>query len=341
MVSIFIPVYNGEHYLRRTLDSVLSQTYADWELLLVDDSSTDASYALLQEYAQSDPRLKVHRKPNGGDVPHAWEYAIPHLQGDFTLYMSQDDTLAPDCLALLVERQQQTEADAVLPHEVFCYSDGRPDEGIKGINGDTSPVITGIEAFRLMIDYSISGRALWRTEVIRREGITTETFNADELAQRLWAAACRTVAFSEGKFYYHRGNPNSITECLSPRHFEDVLTNARLLEAAQRLLPLADPLLRHMATAYFQVLYRRMLLFLQEQKGIDPAQRMRIRYSFRQSYHLLHRDATPSGHIMRLGTVAYPFFQMIALRRFLRMKYHHIPVSYDIDTIYILHQLCR
>ena len=65
MVSIIVPVYNVEHYLRCCLDSILIQTFQDWEAILVDDGSTDSSGAICDEYAARDTRFKVLHKRNG------------------------------------------------------------------------------------------------------------------------------------------------------------------------------------------------------------------------------------------------------------------------------------
>ena len=66
MISVIVPIYNVEQYLRRALDSILSQTHKDWEAILVDDGSTDASGRIAEEYEQCDHRFKVIHKPNGG-----------------------------------------------------------------------------------------------------------------------------------------------------------------------------------------------------------------------------------------------------------------------------------
>ena len=65
-VSIIVPVYNAENYLRRCVDSILSQTYKDFELILVNDGSTDGSQAICEDYARSDNRISVIKKENGG-----------------------------------------------------------------------------------------------------------------------------------------------------------------------------------------------------------------------------------------------------------------------------------
>ena len=66
IISVIIPVYNVEKYLRAAIDSVLSQTFRDFVAILVDDGSTDGSGKICDEYAENDPRVKVIHKPNGG-----------------------------------------------------------------------------------------------------------------------------------------------------------------------------------------------------------------------------------------------------------------------------------
>lgn len=65
-VSVIVPVYNTEKYLRRCLDSILAQTFTDWECLVIDDGSTDTSPAICDEYAAADTRFRVFHKANGG-----------------------------------------------------------------------------------------------------------------------------------------------------------------------------------------------------------------------------------------------------------------------------------
>lgn len=67
MISIIVPVYNTEQYLHRCIDSVLAQTYKDFELLLIDDGSTDSSGAICDEYAEKDGRVRVFHKQRGGE----------------------------------------------------------------------------------------------------------------------------------------------------------------------------------------------------------------------------------------------------------------------------------
>ena len=333
MISIFIPVYNGEHYLSKTLDSVLGQTYSDWELLCVDDSSTDGSMGILNCYAEKEPRIRVFHKANGGSVPPSWNFIIPHIKGDFTLYMSQDDLLESNTLELLVNRQVETDSDAVIPHEIHYFSN-QPSEKLhhlKGIKGDTSQVVSGKDAFRLMIDYSISGRALWPTSVIKRIGMPTDTFNSDELAQRLWALECGRIAFSDAVFLYCRDNPGSITQRCSPLHFESVLTNALLFQHAGQALSGETALLGEMANNYFYDLYLRMLQYAQKRRNYPSAQRKRIKQCFYSAYLILHDFESLSNWKFRFSKICYPLMWLVIIFKKIQYAFRGIDIMLDMD----------
>lgn len=110
MISIIVPIYKTEEYLRQCTDSVLAQTYTDWELILVDDGSPDNSAAVCDAYAQADGRIRVIHKKNGG-LSDARNAGIEQAEGEWLLFLDSDDYLHPEMLAHLVEIQTRTGAD--------------------------------------------------------------------------------------------------------------------------------------------------------------------------------------------------------------------------------------
>lgn len=112
LVSIIIPVYNAEPYIRRCLDSAARQTYKNIELIVVDDGSTDASAAICDEYAQSDKRIKVIHKANGGLVS-ARKAGIIQAAGQYTAYLDDDDWIEPHMYEDLVREITKHRADIV------------------------------------------------------------------------------------------------------------------------------------------------------------------------------------------------------------------------------------
>ena len=101
-ISIIIPVYNTESYLARCVDSILSQSFIDFELLLIDDGSTDGSGVICDAFADQDGRVRVFHKENGG-VGSARNLGIDNAQGEWLYFVDSDDELMPDGLQVLVD----------------------------------------------------------------------------------------------------------------------------------------------------------------------------------------------------------------------------------------------
>lgn len=112
IVSIIVPVYNAEKYLRSCLDSILAQTFTDFEAVLVDDGSTDLSGAICDEYAAIDIRFMVIHKKNEG-VAKARITAFEHSKGELITFIDADDYVDPDYLEILSKPILRQDADMV------------------------------------------------------------------------------------------------------------------------------------------------------------------------------------------------------------------------------------
>ncbi len=100
MISVIVPVYNVEKYIRECLDSILSQTISSFELILVDDGSTDNSGQICDEYAQKDDRIRVFHKENGG-LSSARNKGLDEVRGDYICFVDSDDRIRRDYLEKL------------------------------------------------------------------------------------------------------------------------------------------------------------------------------------------------------------------------------------------------
>lgn len=94
-ISVIVPVYNTEQYLPRCIDSILSQTFTDFELLLIDDGSKDNSGKICDEYAAKDSRIRVFHKKNGG-ATSARILGINNSCGEFICFVDSDDSMRKD-----------------------------------------------------------------------------------------------------------------------------------------------------------------------------------------------------------------------------------------------------
>lgn len=112
-VSVIIPVYNTEKYLKKCVDSVLSQTYTNIEVFLIDDGSTDSSGIICDKYAEQDSRVRVIHKKNGGQGT-ARNIALDMCSGSYISFVDSDDSIKADMLEKLVSKLQRENADLVI-----------------------------------------------------------------------------------------------------------------------------------------------------------------------------------------------------------------------------------
>jgi len=234
-ISVLIPVHNGARLLAQTLESVLAQTDPDFEVVCIDDASTDGSAALLADYAARDKRIRVFTTPcNLGSAPRALNHALPHMTGSHFVYASQDDLFSPDWLTHMRTRAAETGADAVVPDVVLYHNDSAvPRRVLSGVAGDRSPVISGREACRLSLDWTIPGNALWNARLVRQFGFEEFALNSDEYSVRRLFLACNKVAFSEGQFFYRQDNPSAVTKRFDAGTFDWPLTRLRVAQLLQ------------------------------------------------------------------------------------------------------------
>lgn len=103
MVSVIIPVYNVEKYLKRCVDSICNQTYKELEVLLVDDGSDDSSPEICEEYVKVDERISVIHKKNGG-LSDARNIGVQHATGKFVYFCDSDDYIEPNLIEDCVKK---------------------------------------------------------------------------------------------------------------------------------------------------------------------------------------------------------------------------------------------
>ena len=124
MISIIIPIYNSSRYLETCLDSCLSQSFTDFEIIAVNDGSTDNSQEILETYAQNDSRIVVVNQKNGGST-RAREAGIIRAQGEYLFFLDSDDTITPDALEVLWKEAQLSNLDIIIGRIVSVLESGK------------------------------------------------------------------------------------------------------------------------------------------------------------------------------------------------------------------------
>lgn len=113
LISVIVPVYKAEKYLHRCVDSLLAQTFRDFEILLVDDGSPDRSGEICDDYAKKDSRVRVFHKENGG-VSSARQCGMDNARGEYTIHADPDDWVEPEMLEELYKKAKEDDADMVI-----------------------------------------------------------------------------------------------------------------------------------------------------------------------------------------------------------------------------------
>ena len=114
-ISVIVPVYNAEKWLRRCVDSILVQIFTDFELLLIDDGSTDGSGAICDEYAMLDSRVRVFHKPNGG-VSSARNFGLDNAKGEWISFVDSDDSIYTESLEILLKNSNSDFVVGLIHH---------------------------------------------------------------------------------------------------------------------------------------------------------------------------------------------------------------------------------
>lgn len=113
IISIIVPVYNVEKYIHKCIDSILSQSYTDFEVLLIDDGSTDSSGIICDEYARKDARIRVFHKENGG-VSSARNIGILNAKGKYSIHVDADDWIEINMLQMMFSQIKKRNSDMLI-----------------------------------------------------------------------------------------------------------------------------------------------------------------------------------------------------------------------------------
>lgn len=124
LISIILPVYNGEQFMEQAIESCLNQTYKNFELIIVDDASTDNSLSIAREFKNNDDRIKIFSNEKNFSLPVSLNVGHKHAKGDFVTWTSDDNILKPDFLSSLYESIISQNCDVVYSDYDIIWADG-------------------------------------------------------------------------------------------------------------------------------------------------------------------------------------------------------------------------
>lgn len=218
LISVVVAVYNTEAYLERCIQSVLSQTYENWELILVDDGSKDACPSICDQYEQADSRIRVIHQANAG-LSAARNAGTQIIEGQFLLYLDSDDCLSPEALLRMMLVQEQTGADVVEGGNCKFSEDIEIPGILACVNASDAPaasVYTSEDYLRILIaDHAALHQTAWG-KLIRSELQTIPFLDGKYHEDEYWTyqiiAKANKIAFLEEPLYLYYVRQGSIMQ---------------------------------------------------------------------------------------------------------------------------------
>lgn len=213
-VSIIMPVYNAEKYVSEAIESVRNQSYENWELIIVDDGSTDRSPEIIDAYSRKDPRIKSFHQKNQG-VSMARNFALCQTHGEYVTFIDSDDVYHPDRLQRMVSVFENHPACDIVFSRHTAFTGPLP--SAKENRAENVEIVEIVEEEPLKQVISNSDNhficnSMIRSPIARKERFAPIRFAEDYCYIRDCAWHCRQVAvWEEVLYFYRRDNENAMT----------------------------------------------------------------------------------------------------------------------------------
>lgn len=222
-ISVIVPVYNVENYLRRCVDSIINQTYKNLEIILVDDGSPDNCPVICDEYAQKDSRIKVIHKENGG-LSSARNCGMDMATGEYIGFVDGDDWIESDMYKFLIENAEKYNSEISICGSYFNYQDGTQE-----YRGDNKKKLIIDKTESLQITVGAGFNISVCNKIIKTQFLKSERFDDEFFGVEDWEYNYRILKNSEAvaiicddipKYHYFM-RENSITHVWNEKKVEN------------------------------------------------------------------------------------------------------------------------
>ena len=316
-ISIVIPVYNVEKYLRQCLDSVVNQTMRDIQIICVNDGSPDNSRSILQEYADKDSRIEIIDKPNGG-LSSARNAAYPHIKGKYTLFVDSDDWIDLDLCKKTYHKAEETGAP------VTIFFDQRTSE--RNMRSITHEDKTTVKEKLPLLDFPSAWSKLWRTDFLLGnklyfpEGFVFE----DNLVHWQTITLADKISVVPERLYHYRRNFGSIMQTRG--------------EHSLHMIPIYEKIHKYLLESGYYAVYRNT--FIAAKLDIWFRHYRNLPASLRPRYMVMIRDALSEDDRKFYRTAPKKQCKKI-VRLFYEMIDGNESDAWNFYTAYTAHQIVR
>lgn len=290
LISLIIPVYNAEQYLDETLNSVISQNFSDYEVILIDDGSVDRSGLICDRYSKAYPNIRVIHKANGGQSS-ARNMGIKAAKGDFLAFLDSDDFICDLDYFKCVSSKIRDDTDVVLFRYYKYYSsESMSDCGISMSGLDNLDKNTMLHELVKRDAFFCSCWSKWvrRSLIVDNRLFFDESLSCEDMD---WYFSViekvRNIAVVDKPFICYRQRSNSVTSTFSPDNIEDYIYTIEKWE--NKLKCIDELVLRETLLAALAKLYCNLLISFSRHKNALQSKKKRI-YNM---HHLLRYHLNP------------------------------------------------
>ncbi|WP_078553419.1 glycosyltransferase family 2 protein [Bacillus alkalicellulosilyticus] len=243
-VSIIIPVYNSEKYISKCLDSILSQTYRNIEIILINDGSTDKSRKIIESYQEKDKRIVVYHQENAGPS-ESRNQGLTNSKGQYIVFIDSDDTVHENHIQSLVTEMNSTNADIVCCgyFDISHYGTIKHNDFDKKDEINTKSMISKI----LQGTGGVLWAKIYRRDIIQKFNLRLDNqiyMSEDMVFVLNYILYCKKFSIlNEYLYYYNRLNQNSISSNITSEYVGNIINVCRHLEQLLKVAGIEDNLI--------------------------------------------------------------------------------------------------
>ena len=230
-VSVIVPIYKAEKYLRQCIESILAQSFTDWECILVDDGSPDNSGSICDEYTVKDSRIHVIHKENGG-VSSARNVALGRITGKWLTFVDSDDCLYPNALQKWVEVAEQNNLDLIQCHFNREYKEGQ-------VEGEATEVLTAAQYADSENYLTCVWGTLFKSSIVKEHSLRFDEkvrLGEDQIFLLSHMQHCKRIQRIGDVLYFYRDNEQSAVNNPKPEY---EMTSVKAFKELKQTNPIA------------------------------------------------------------------------------------------------------
>ncbi len=326
-VTLIIPSFNGEEYIRKTVDCVIRQSISSWEILIIDDCSTDSTYEIAMGYQAIDSRISVYQNDkNNGSARQSILKGVSKANTDWVVVMGQDDCIEDTYFERMLNRSREVNADIVISRTVTTI-DGITERGFLPREGfDMNQVVCGKEACRMTIgSWKIGLNGAFIRKGLYENIIVDDKveMNMDEVDNRVLLANSQNVAFCDAKYYYLIRN-DSICRKISPKLFDKIKTSWYLFDYLKMVYPNDTDMMKIQWRVTMKTIKENMLLFWNYDQ-LKPYKEKLFHMSEETWDNLVAERQFSSGWfglLVKIGS--FEVFEIIIFLRYIVGRLYHV-----------------